>query len=81
MLDNFSSSLFRIMFGRHRTQSIVVHVVFLRELIGRSDDELELVGGYTEGRKDSFDHVLVVIHSMLDELYRSFEVVEKGVHI
>ena len=71
----------RIVFGSDRTEFVLVHVVFVRVLVRRSDDESEEMEWKSEGTEDGGEEESVVVYSTSDEFDGGFEIVQEGVDV
>lgn len=81
LLYDLCTGLLRVVFSDKRGEFIVIHIVFLRQLVGGSDDEFEFLSGDANGGQDSSGEMGVVFYTMLDELDRGFEIIEERMDI
>ena len=81
MLHNFRSGFLRVVLCDDGTQSVVVHAVLFRELVGRPFNEAQLRGRDAKRGEDADENMLVIFCPVSDELERRFKVIQEGMHI
>lgn len=81
LLDYLSTSLPGIVLRRQRCQLVDVHDVVRPLLKLAAEDEAQLLSRHADSMEDGLDYMLVVLSSVLDDLDRGLEVVEKAMNV
>ena len=81
LLYDFCSCLLRVVLCDDGAESVIVHAVLLRELVGRALDETQFSCGDAKRGEDADENVFVVFCAVSYELERCLEVVQEGMYV